>query len=254
MPGPGSTSSPVSKNDVAEHLERRILNGEWTPGHHLPSERELCSEYGVSRPAVREVLAGLVEKVLIDVQPGRGSFVRAVATDELSHPLSRAAARAGVTARDLVHARLALECSAVDFAAQRHDVPAEALRRALAVHEEAVGLDAVAHTDLDFHEALMAASGNPVLVLMFGAIRSQVYALMLRSHGDPAVHQLGEPQHQEILDAITDGDPERARGAMRKHLELALELYGADLDRPLRYVVESRGLRSAAALPPSAAR
>jgi len=95
---------------------------------------------------------------------------------------------------------------------------------------------------------VVAASGNPVLMLMFGAIRNQVHALMLRSHSDPNVHREGEPYHERIVQAIEDGQPAAARELMREHLELALSLYGSDLDRPISDVVDSRGLRFASVL------
>ena len=88
-------------------------------------------------------------------------------------------------------------------------------------------------------------------MLMFGAIRNQVHALMLRSHSDPSVQRVGEPYHQKIVQAIKDGNATAARELMREHLELALSLYGSDLDRPISDVVEARGLRYASSLPPS---
>lgn len=245
-------SAPARKSDITEDLERRIVQGDWPPGQQLPSERELCIAYGVSRPVVREVLAGLVERGFIDIHPGRGSFVRAVAIDDLSSSLTRAATRAGITARDLVVARVALECAAVELAAQRGDRPVESLWRALRTHEAAEGVGEMAQSDLDFHEAVVAASGNPVLMLMFGAIRAQVHALMLRSHSDPTVHSIGDPMHARIVEAVADGDDIAARDLMREHLELALQLYGADLDQPISDVVEARGIRNAAPLPSAA--
>lgn len=242
-------TAPARKNDISDDLERHIVQGLWSPGDQLPSERELCIAYGVSRPVIREVLAGLVEKGFIDIHPGRGSFVRAVAIDDLSSSLTRAATRAGITARDLVVARVALECSAVELAAQQPDRPIEALWEALRAHESADGVGAMAQSDLDFHEAIVAASGNPVLMLMFGSIRAQVYALMLRSHSDATVRDIGDPIHARIVQAVADGDSDHARDLMREHLELALELYGTDLDQPISEVVEARGIRDAAPLP-----
>lgn len=241
-------AAPARKTDISLDLESRIFEGNWVLGEQLPSERELCVAYGVSRPVVREVLAGLVERGLIDIHPGRGSFVRAVAIDELSSSLTRAATRAGITARDLVVARVGLECSAAELAAQQTHRPVERLWTALHAHERADSVSDMAQSDIDFHEAVVASSGNPVLVLMFGAIRSQVHALMLRSHSDPAVHDIGDPMHVRIVQAIADGDSSAARESMRAHLELALELFGADLDKPISDVVEARGLRSASPL------
>jgi GntR family transcriptional regulator len=56
-------------------IEERILSGEWQPGAQVPSERELCEQYAISRITVRQALAALVmEGRLIRVQ-GRGTFV-----------------------------------------------------------------------------------------------------------------------------------------------------------------------------------
>ena len=241
-------SVPARKTDISSDMEHRIFTAEWDLGEQLPSEREFCAVYGVSRPVIREVLAGLAERGFIDIHPGRGSFVRTVAVDDLSSSMTRVATRAGITARDLVVARVGLECSAAELAARQVDRPAEKLWAALHEHERAVTVAEMAQSDIDFHEAVVAASGNHVLMLMFGAIRGQVHALMLRSHSDPAVRRIGDPMHERIVQAVLAGDPSAARDLMRAHLELALELFGADLDRPLSEVVESRGLRVASPL------
>lgn len=241
-------STPIRKGDIAVDLEQHILDSTWQSGELLPSERDLCTAYGVSRPVIREVLGGLAERGFIEIHPGRGSFVREVAIDDLSGSLTRLVTRTGITARDLVVARVGLECSAVELAAQQVHRPVEELWTALRTHDDAQTVTDMAQTDLDFHERVVAASGNPVLVLMFGSIRTQVHALMLRSHSDPTVHDIGEPMHPAIVQAIADGQPAVARELMRQHLELALELFGPDLDQPISDVVEARGLRTAGTL------
>ena len=241
-----------TKADVVTDLERRILDGEFVVGQRLPSERELCAQYAVSRPVVREALAGLGERGYLEVFAGRGSFVRAVATDELSQSLTRVAARTGVTARDLVVARVMLECTSAELAATNAtDEAVEQILEALRVHDAATGLADRALTDLVFHEAVAIATGNPVIALMFGSIRTQVHALMLRSHSDRKVRRLGDPLHHRIADAVRDHDPQAARAAMSEHVELALTLYGKDLDRPLADVLAGRGLNASAPLRPA---
>lgn len=242
------TRIPARKIDIVQSIQDRILSGELSPGSQLASERELAAEYGVSRPVIREALAGLVELGFIEIHPGRGSFVRSVKIDDLSGSLTRAATLARVTAHDLVIARLGLECSAAELAARQPNRPSEELWASLKEHAEATSLQQMADTDLAFHETVVAASGNPVFVLMFGAIRNQVHALMLRSHSDPNVQRVGEPYHEKIVRAIVEGDATAAREMMREHLELALTLYGTDLDRPISDVVEARGLRYASDL------
>lgn len=236
-----------TKADIIADIERQIVTGELAAGDKLPSERDLCRSYVVSRPVIREALSGLAERGHIDISPGRGSFVRAVASDRLADTLTRAAARIGVTARDLVEARMMLECTAAEMAARAADATeVAAVFSALDAHDAATSLADTVHTDLAFHEAVARASGNPVVVLMFGAIRQQVYALMLRSHSDRRVHQLGDPIHRQIAEAIAAHHPDVAKSAMSEHLGLALQLFGADLDKPLIEVLEDRGLTTIA--------
>jgi len=246
-PGP---SIPARKVDIVIDIQNRVLSGEWPLGSQLPSERELSIEYGVSRPVIREALSGLVELGFIEIHPGRGSFVRGVRTDDLSGSLNRAATLTRITARDLVVARLGLECTAAELAAKQSPRILEPMFKALAEHSKAESVQSLADTDLAFHETVLAASGNPLLVLMYGAIRNQVHALMLRSHSDPMVRSEGDPYHELIAQAITEGDGVKARNLMQEHIELALTLFGSDLDRPIADVVESRGLRFASILNP----
>ncbi len=60
---------------LAERLRQRIADGHWAPGHRLPSEQELATEYGVSRPTVRSAVARLVDSGVLRVRHGAGTFV-----------------------------------------------------------------------------------------------------------------------------------------------------------------------------------
>lgn len=223
-----------TRADVLADLERRLLAGEFGVGSKLPSERILGDQYGVSRPVVREALSGLVERGFIEIFPGRGSYVRASSADALARPLATVARRQGVTARDLVVARLMLETTAAELAAEHADhVAVQRLRQTLAAHEAAASLGEQVSTDLAFHEAIAGAGGNPIVVVMFGSIRHFVHTTMVRSHRDPEVRAAGDPLHTVICDRIAAHDPPGASSAMREHLALALDLYGPDLDVPL---------------------
>ncbi|MFV0253714.1 MAG: FadR/GntR family transcriptional regulator [Beutenbergiaceae bacterium] len=247
---PHSSPSRVwGRTEVLGELEQRCLDGRYAVGSKLPSERELTEEFSVSRPVIREALSGLVERGLIEIFPGRGSFVRETTTSELAQPLSRVARRGGATARDLVAARLMIENSATELATTRRDAGAlKRMQQALAEHDRSHSVVEKARTDLAFHESIVAAAGNPLIVVMFGSIRSYVFALMLRSHSDRSIQQLGDPIHQVILAAIEAGDPEAARAAMAEHLRLALNVYGDDLDLPLEAMLQDLGFDPATIL------
>jgi len=137
---------------------------------------------------------------------------------------------------------LMLEATAAELAAQNADSAAVAsIRSALSAHTHARTIWDNADTDLVFHEAITRATGNPVIAVMFGSIRDFVHAIMLRSHSDPKVRQIGDPLHEVILECIAKRDAAGARAAMTEHLRIALDFYGADLDLPLADMLEHRG-------------
>lgn len=68
--------SPSKYQGIADELRAAIHRGEFAPGDALPSETQLCTTYDVSRPTVRHAIAILRSEGLIDVEHGRGAFVR----------------------------------------------------------------------------------------------------------------------------------------------------------------------------------
>lgn len=60
---------------LKEIIKRQILQGDLKPGERIPSERELCRLYGVSRITVRQAVEAAVNEGLLYRQPGRGTFV-----------------------------------------------------------------------------------------------------------------------------------------------------------------------------------
>lgn len=59
------------KSSLLEKVQTKV----WSPGQQIPSERELCEEYGVSRMTVREVLKELVQQGYLVRKQGKGTFV-----------------------------------------------------------------------------------------------------------------------------------------------------------------------------------
>ncbi|TDC72374.1 FadR/GntR family transcriptional regulator [Streptomyces hainanensis] len=218
---------------VARQLEHDIRSGEIAVGAKLPSERELAEQFGASRNVVREALRRLEAQHLIEVAPGRGSFVSEQKAERARgyDALYRAERP---TVRHLIEARIPLEVEIVGLATERAtEADLGAMRRANDVLLRAADVVHKARADLDFHEAIAAASGNPVLRVMLSSIGGMMFEMMLRSNSDPSIGEPGVPHHPEILDAIEARDVELARARMREHLRLGLRTYGADLDLSL---------------------
>jgi GntR family transcriptional regulator len=73
-PSRTSTRTPLGR-EIAEELRRRIVEGEFAPGSRLPSESDLCQQYGVSRVTVRTAAKALESQGLVDIRHGSGMFV-----------------------------------------------------------------------------------------------------------------------------------------------------------------------------------
>jgi DNA-binding FadR family transcriptional regulator len=231
------TRSFVTRDELAAQIERQIVTGELPTGAKIPSERQLSEQFGVSRPVVREALRSLVERHLVDVQPGRGSFVRDPRSNEAAARLDSFYRLRMVTPRNLVEARTMLECTATALAAQRATQDdLDAMERALVHFAHANGIIEQARYDIAFHLAVVRAAANPVIETMFSSITGLTVELMLRSLSDPSVTKVSLPYHQQILDGIRRRDAEGAQRAMAEHLAVATTLYGDDYDQNLETV------------------
>lgn len=229
----------VTRESLSEQLEEQILMGRLAPGTKLPSERQLAEQSGVGRPLVREALRSLVERRLIEIQPGRGAYVRHARSGDVAHRFDALFRWRQVTPRDMVEARTTLECSAAALAAERAtQADLDALTEALAQFDLTGGILEQVKSDLMFHLAVARASHNLVIETMFEAITGLAVELMLRSLADSDVASSALPYHQRIYEAIRDRSPETARDAMARHLAVAASLYGEDFDQSLEIVTQ----------------
>lgn len=239
--GPDAVPRRATRAHFEAELVRDILSGKYAPGAKLPSERSLSISSGLSRPIVREVLRGLVERGLVDIVPARGAFVRAPDPMQLAGVAGSAARHQRATPRDLVEAREMIESQAARGAAVRADAAGvERLKDLVHAFDAATTVIERAQCDLALHATIAQLSGNPVLGILFGAIAPLVLDVQLRSGADPVVLRAGAPLHHTILEAISVGDPDAAGQAMSEHILLALNLYGADLDVPLNDLAVGR--------------
>jgi len=70
-----TTDKPTLYKQIRLDIERRILTGEWAPGHRIPFEHELMAHYGCSRMTVSKALSELAQADLIERRRRAGTFV-----------------------------------------------------------------------------------------------------------------------------------------------------------------------------------
>src|SRR6188472_2825539 len=100
---------PTLYKRIRRDIERRILTGEWPPGHRIPFEHELMARYGCARMTVSKALSELAQADLIERRRRAGTFVRR--PKFLSAVLQIADIRAEITALGRSYGYQLIRCS-----------------------------------------------------------------------------------------------------------------------------------------------
>ena len=218
-----SVGAPRVYHHIVSNLERAIYDGRLTSGDRLPSERELCRQFGASRVAVREALRALECRGLLEVRQGSagGHFVRAVDASVVARDFQTLLRLGRLTAAQLTEARLMMEPEVAGLAAERAtDLDVKELRAAL---DERFALVATRRDprdlDLDFHRRLALAARNPVHAVAIHALMDLESALVA-PRGLLAEIDRAEVDraHHALLEALESRDGARARDVMREHI------------------------------------
>lgn len=213
-----SAISPLMKRSLVdqalEQLRRRISDGVWAVGQRLPTEPELVAELGISRNTVREAMRVLAFSGLIEIRQGDGSYVRAVVD-----PLDTLKVLSRCSLEQARETRHILEVEAIGLAAlRRTDEDLLALRRALQDSGEHYhgDLEHYIACDLVFHRLLVDAAHNPALSELYRYFSSVIGAQLRQSLNITPRHQHVFDLHVEILAAVEQQDPQRAKSLCRQ--------------------------------------
>ncbi len=221
--GRDDTSTTKSVADrvaqVVDYLEEKIFSRTLQPGDLLPAERELSAELGVSRSVVREALGKLDSLGLVERRQGSGTRVAPPSKIPVLKGFRRMFLAGDLDLNDLTEARLPLEVAMVRLAAaRRSDEHLQRLEEQQAILEsEQEDIETHLRADEAFHAILAEATGNP----MFGMLLEPVQHLRhepYRKHYDEYQLRETRAEHQAIVSAIRDGNPDAAEAAIRDHL------------------------------------
>lgn len=227
---------PISEEDqtgaarVFAFFRDRLMAGELKAGDRLLPERVLALALGVSRPVLREALRSLAVLGLLDIQHGRGAFVRAADASVLGQALTLCLLHQPNIIDDVVQARIAIECQAIRLACER------ASERDL----QTIGglLDALVNSfddpelgsaaDHAFHVAIVQASDSGSLMNIYEAISP----LLRQGHIDRRPDSFSDPgvaariiaAHRDVFLALVRREPDVAEQLLREHFRIGDEL------------------------------
>lgn len=215
-------SRRLASEEVAERIQELVLSGKLKSGDRLPSESELARQLGVSRFIVREALRSLEQLGLIEIRRGYrgGGYVTCGDVAAFHRSLHLTLQFGGISVDHLFEARLIYEPEVARLAALRASADDVAQLERI-VREQRARADQIrfAHpTHLSFHRLMVQATKNPLLEAVIGVVldlvREQVLGQSLPEGGEHAILA----RHEQLCEAVREGDPIRAARIMREHV------------------------------------
>lgn len=213
---------------VMAQIEERILDGRLKAGDHLPSERELASLLGVSRPSLRESLRVLEALGVVDIRRGGGPEGGAVLVSSpgigMVNLLKLQIALAHFSWIDVLETRMSLEAWSVEEAAYRADEDAHRELAEILDRMDDQTIDSAEFNRLDatFHVRIAESTGNALTAHFMGSLRTAIHRQMVEMYAElddwRATATIVRAEHREILRAIVDRDGPRAADLVRQHI------------------------------------
>jgi GntR family transcriptional repressor for pyruvate dehydrogenase complex len=223
------TEIDMARSSLADHVARAltatISSGTLAPGDKLPTGQQLAEQYGVSLTVIREAISSLRADGLIESRQGSGVYVAPAGTRQ-PFRIPTGNHRKAEAARQIFELRFGVEITAAGLAAERRTK--KQLRDLTNAHAAMVKTTArgepAIDQDLAFHRAVADATGNELFTSFLGFLGHHIRDSILTSRGADQTLEVKQvlAEHAEILDAITAGDPDRARVAMQKHMDNCL--------------------------------
>lgn len=206
----------------------QIVSGEIPEGSTLPNEADLTEKFGVSRTSLREAMQYLSALGMTRSRTRAGTVVLPRESWNYLDPLvldvmlEVGGDEAFYTS--LIDARQLLEPAAAAHAASK--ATAKQLARIAQAYEDMVEANARdneewSRADLDFHTAIINASGNWVYRQFASAIRAALLASFRLTNRASQSHEQALEKHHAVLDAIRMRRPDQARKAMEELIGVA---------------------------------
>jgi DNA-binding GntR family transcriptional regulator len=201
----------TTESEVVTALRTAILAGDYAP-HQRLIEADLCEQFDATRFIIRAALKELAGAGLVEVQRNRGARVRLVTIDEAIEITEVRRELEGLGAARAAERRTAADAAELDGII-------EAMRMAVKAGEP------LAYSDLNarLHAEVRRIAAHDTSARIIEALRGQMVRHQFTLALVPGRPSVSLVQHEAIVDAITAGDPGRARDAMRAHIDSVVE-------------------------------
>lgn len=217
---------------IYQQIYQKIIRGELNTGDRLPTERELCEQFGRSRPSIREALRMLQQDGLIKISVGvnGGAIVQGISMENAEQPLRQLIDAGAITLTELVDYRSYNDYCCSQLAARYRTAEdlvelkniMEQYRYELEKYiSEGTDFTGIEQADIEFHRALARSSHNKLCILMTDvvtALCTKMYWSKATSEmnieGILEVNQKAYENHVAIVEAVEAKDVKRLNELM----------------------------------------
>lgn len=207
--------------DIVSAIESEIANGKLTEGSKLSSERELALQFNVSRNVVREAIKVLREKGFVDIQVGRGVFVKKPEPKLVSESLERVLDTSITGMEEILEVREVLELAIIKRVV--HQATDEDISELKKIFEEMESkkfhVNEFVELDAKFHLQLATATKNNVFNILstsFSELSNKSIKLTIYN---PMSVNIAQKQHWQLIKAIEKRDEALGEKVMRAHMD-----------------------------------
>ena len=223
----------VSQTDlVVKELTRFFQTDEIQEGDKLPTEMVLCERLKVGRSTVREAVKALQVMGYVQIEPGRGAFLKRKNLDSPVNSLLSWLGSHKTEVADIIEVRMQLEPLAARLAVERGSdeeiVAIDAIREEFEAALTTETFDAPAgerlgELDEKFHAAIAEASHNPLLVHLNALVTAAFKEFRATSFKVEAHAKNAVSPHRRIMAALQKRDANAAQRGMKDHMFKTLE-------------------------------
>jgi DNA-binding FadR family transcriptional regulator len=209
-------------SSLRDFILANLRAGRWRSGDRLPTERELCEQFGISRTSVRRVLQELKDLGAISQTVGSGTYVTEQAHERV-HGLVAADPVRQTSPSELMEARLALEPAIIEMViGNATSADFEQMDACCDKAEAATSLEEFEHWDGMLHEVIAGAAHNSFVSNVFrlmNQVRNQgEWGVLKKRSVTPERRLQYQAEHRQLVQAIKSRDVDEARAVALEHL------------------------------------
>jgi len=199
-------------DQIIEQIRNAILSGRFKPGDKVASEKELMSEFGVSKATLRESLRVLEGMGLVEIKKGTagGVFIAEVDMKTTIHSIINFLHFKTVSIKDITMLRYLLEPPVAQIAASR--IQSEDIAKLESMIAEAPAIpQTIISREIGFHRYLARMTENPVLILIMDFIDNILNDIKFNLNLGAEFYHKVENSHRAILNCLKQKDGAGAR-------------------------------------------